>query len=111
VGQQLCDLAVLLCWQPDQDILEVGVRVMPVKPGALDQAIMMAAARWPARNEPANNQFERLTATEMDLKCFHGKAVPAQALVAARPAQGSTEPHSGIDCSQRYVDVDQAVLE
>ncbi len=38
MGQQLCDLAVLLCGQPHQDILEVGVRVMPVKPGALDQA-------------------------------------------------------------------------
>ena len=73
--------------------------------------LMMAAARWPARSEPANNQFERPTATGMDLKCFHGKAVPAQALVAARPAQGSAEPHSGIDCSQRYVNVDQAVLE
>ena len=36
--QELCNLAVLVGGQPHQDILEVGVRVMPVEPGTLDQA-------------------------------------------------------------------------
>ena len=63
VRQQFIDAAHRLRWQPREDILQIRVRVVSVEPCRLDQAIMIAAALWPARKLPANNQVERPTAT------------------------------------------------
>ena len=37
MGQQLVDHAGALRWQARQNIFEVGIRIMPVELGALDQ--------------------------------------------------------------------------
>jgi hypothetical protein len=38
VWKQILDLAVSLCRQPGEDVLHVGIRIMPIDLGALDQA-------------------------------------------------------------------------
>ena len=38
VRKQILDLAVLLGWQPGENVLYVGIRVMPIDLGALNQA-------------------------------------------------------------------------
>ena len=36
--QQLAEHAVALCWQAGQQVPQIGIRIMPVALGALDEA-------------------------------------------------------------------------
>ena len=56
VGQQLPDPTHGLRRQPRQHIGQVCQRIVPVEFRRRIR-LMMAAARWPARNEPVNSQL------------------------------------------------------
>ena len=55
--QQILDPARGLRRQPDQYVLEVGVRMCPLSLAECSR-LMTAAARCPARSEPANHPFD-----------------------------------------------------
>ena len=57
--QEFGDQVVFVHGQTLQHIFEISVRVVPIELGALNIRLMTAAARWPDRREPANNQFFR----------------------------------------------------
>lgn len=56
--QEFVDPVVFLRRQPHEDVLQIGIRIVPIEPCRLDR-IMMATARWPPRSDPANSLFDR----------------------------------------------------
>jgi hypothetical protein len=54
--QQFTDASSRMRRQAREDVLQIGIRIVPVELGRLNQA-HVAAARLPARNEDADRQF------------------------------------------------------
>jgi len=89
VEQQLCDLAVLLRGQAGQHIFEIGIRVMPVEPGAVDQAHdgsgALAGAQGANKQPVASPNGDRADPV-LDVVVVHGQASIAGETCQRRPA-------------------------